>query len=294
MPWTAILSAFWLIFMPSVTAYPIFAQKIYQSPREETGRIVCANCHLASKPISVEAPQSLLPAQVFPVQIKIPVEKGLQQVSSSGQKRPLNVRAIVVAPPNVRLAKSGELSTAQKKASKRAVFQQYNKANSNIFVARPIPANRPLTLFLVAPEKGPFRTHPIYVRRNRRRRQLYPDRQKSNNTVYTSPATGQVDSILTDLKGSFIRVKTKSDQIIEIEIPKRPELVVEKRQSILAEQPITKNPNVRGFRQFETEIVYQDPARLFSLQLFLWVVFIGQCSLVLKKKQIEQTVPILL
>ncbi|GJP81090.1 hypothetical protein CLOP_g11273 [Closterium sp. NIES-67] len=28
-------------------AFPIFAQQNYESPREATGRIVCANCHLA-------------------------------------------------------------------------------------------------------------------------------------------------------------------------------------------------------------------------------------------------------
>jgi len=28
-------------------AYPIFAQQGYENPREATGRIVCANCHLA-------------------------------------------------------------------------------------------------------------------------------------------------------------------------------------------------------------------------------------------------------
>jgi len=30
-------------------AYPVFAQNAYQNPREATGRIVCANCHLAQK-----------------------------------------------------------------------------------------------------------------------------------------------------------------------------------------------------------------------------------------------------
>lgn len=28
-------------------AFPIFAQQAYENPREATGRIVCANCHLA-------------------------------------------------------------------------------------------------------------------------------------------------------------------------------------------------------------------------------------------------------
>ncbi|GJZ55795.1 ATP synthase beta subunit, partial [Tanacetum coccineum] len=34
----------WVINLPLV---PIFAQQGYENPREATGRIVCANCHLA-------------------------------------------------------------------------------------------------------------------------------------------------------------------------------------------------------------------------------------------------------
>ncbi|KAM0954122.1 Cytochrome f [Dioscorea sansibarensis] len=37
-------------------AYPIFAQQGYENPREATGRIVCTNCHLASKPVDIEVP----------------------------------------------------------------------------------------------------------------------------------------------------------------------------------------------------------------------------------------------
>ena len=41
-----------MIAWPSISeAYPIFAQQAYEDPREATGRIVCANCHLAKKPV---------------------------------------------------------------------------------------------------------------------------------------------------------------------------------------------------------------------------------------------------
>ena len=40
-----ILSA--LTFPKVSYAYPVFAQNAYENPREATGRIVCANCHLA-------------------------------------------------------------------------------------------------------------------------------------------------------------------------------------------------------------------------------------------------------
>ena len=40
-------------------AYPIFAQQGYENPREATGRIVCANCHLASKPLYLKQAPTL-------------------------------------------------------------------------------------------------------------------------------------------------------------------------------------------------------------------------------------------
>jgi apocytochrome f len=46
-----------IISWPSISeAYPIFAQQGYENPREATGRIVCANCHLAKKPVDIEVP----------------------------------------------------------------------------------------------------------------------------------------------------------------------------------------------------------------------------------------------
>ena len=33
----------------AIWAYPFWAQQNYDSPREATGKIVCANCHLAQK-----------------------------------------------------------------------------------------------------------------------------------------------------------------------------------------------------------------------------------------------------
>ena len=60
---------------PSVSsAFPIFAQQNYENPREATGRIVCANCHLAKKPVDIEAPQSVLPDTVFEAVVKIPYD----------------------------------------------------------------------------------------------------------------------------------------------------------------------------------------------------------------------------
>ncbi|KAL0684585.1 hypothetical protein Bca4012_051433 [Brassica carinata] len=62
------------------SAYPIFAQQNYENPREATGRIVCANFHLASKPVDIEVPQAVLPDTVFEAVVKIPYDMQLKQV----------------------------------------------------------------------------------------------------------------------------------------------------------------------------------------------------------------------
>jgi apocytochrome f len=67
-------------------AYPFWAQENYATPREATGRIVCANCHLAAKPTKVEVPQAVLPDSVFPVKVEIPYDLNTQQVLGDGSR----------------------------------------------------------------------------------------------------------------------------------------------------------------------------------------------------------------
>jgi len=47
--------------MGQAVAYPIFAQQNYKEPREYSGKLVCANCHLASKPVDTKMPNIILP-----------------------------------------------------------------------------------------------------------------------------------------------------------------------------------------------------------------------------------------
>ncbi|NJK54113.1 MAG: hypothetical protein HC936_17460, partial [Leptolyngbyaceae cyanobacterium SU_3_3] len=87
----------------AASAYPIFAQQQYETPREATGRIVCANCHLGAKPTEVEVPQSVLPDTVFEAVVKIPYDKSVQQVTGDGSKGPLNVGAVLMLPEGFKL-----------------------------------------------------------------------------------------------------------------------------------------------------------------------------------------------
>ena len=89
-----ILSA--LTFPKVSYAYPVFAQNAYENPREATGRIVCANCHLAQKPTEVEVPQAVLPDSVFEAVVSVPYDKSVKQVNANGTRGPLNVGAVLV------------------------------------------------------------------------------------------------------------------------------------------------------------------------------------------------------
>ena len=67
-------------------AYPFWAQQNYDNPREATGKIVCANCHLAKKLTQVEVPQAVMPNTVFKAVVKIPYDTAVQQVAADGSR----------------------------------------------------------------------------------------------------------------------------------------------------------------------------------------------------------------
>jgi len=69
---TAVAGAAAAALAGPAAAYPIFAQQGYANPREATGRLVCANCHLAQKQTEIELPQAVLPDQVFEAVTKVP------------------------------------------------------------------------------------------------------------------------------------------------------------------------------------------------------------------------------
>merc|ERR1711920_1093005 len=90
----------------SASAYPIYAQQGYENPREATGRIVCANCHLAQKPVDIEVPQSVLPDTVFEAVVKIPYDLQVKQVLGNGKKGGLNVGSVLILPEGFQVAPS--------------------------------------------------------------------------------------------------------------------------------------------------------------------------------------------
>jgi apocytochrome f len=281
----------------SANAYPIFAQQNYNQPREATGRIVCANCHLAQKPVEIEVPQSVLPDTVFEAVVKIPYDQQIKQVGANGKKAGLNVGAVLILPEGFQLAPPERLSDEMKAKVGKLYFSPYSPEQKNILVVGPVPGKKysEMTFPILSPDPSKDKSvsylkYPIYLGGNRGRGQLYPDGSKSNNTVYTASAAGTISSIdPIEGKGGFnVTIKTSTDEDSLVTIPAGPELLIKVGDSVKADQALTKNPNVGGFGQAETEVVLQNPARIQGLLVFFVTILLAQVFLVLKKKQFEK------
>ncbi|KAK9186461.1 hypothetical protein WN944_017870 [Citrus x changshan-huyou] len=123
-------------------AYPIFAQQGFENPREATGRIVCANCHLANKPVDIEVPQAVLPDTVFEAVVRIPYDMQLKQVLANGKKGALNVGAILILPEGFELAPPDRISPEMKEKIGKLSFQTYRPTKKNILVIGPVPGQK--------------------------------------------------------------------------------------------------------------------------------------------------------
>jgi len=284
-----------LVLPSNVEAFPVYAQQAYENPREATGRIVCANCHLASKPTAIEVPQGVLPDTVFEAKVEIPYDLTVKQVTGDGTKGPLNVGAVVVLPEGFTLAPKERMSEELKAKTKGITISPYSDSNKNILVVGPIPgADHQTIIFpVLAPNPAEnknvhFIKYPIYVGANRGRGQVNPTGDKSNNTLYSSPVAGQITKIEKQTTGYDISIKSKGGDIVSVKVPAGPDLVVKQGQAIAADQALTIDPNVGGFGQAETEVVLQSPARVKGLIAFFFTVILAQILLVLKKKQFEK------
>jgi apocytochrome f len=292
-----VLLAGTLLITNSAEAYPIFAQQNYANPREANGRIVCANCHLAQKPVEIEVPQAVLPNTVFEAVVKIPYDKQVKQVLGNGKKGDLNVGAVLILPEGFEIAPPERIPEEMKAKVGKLYFQPYTPEKKNIVVVGPIPGKKysEMVFPILAPDPTTNKSvsylkYPIYLGGNRGRGQVYPDGSKSNNTVYTASAAGTILSIQPiDGKGGYeVSIETTTGNTVVDKIPAGPEIIVKVGDKIQNDQALTINPNVGGFGQSETEIVIQNPARIQGLLAFFSVVLLAQVFLVLKKKQYEK------
>jgi len=286
----------WLGLMQPAYAYPFWAQQAYENPREATGRIVCANCHLAQKPVQLELPQAVLPNQVFEAKVRIPYEPGLQQVYADGSTGPLNVGAVLILPKGFTLAPEDRIPPELKEKTEGIYYQPYSEDKENILLVGPLPGDQyqEIVFPILAPDPATnkdvhFLKYPVYLGGNRGRGQIYPTGEKSNNTVFTAPVAGTITAITPQAEGGYqVTIQPTTGEAVVETIPPGPSLVVAVGDTVAADAPLTNNPNVGGFGQAHGEIVLQSPTRLKWLMAFLATVAFAQVMLVLKKRQWEK------
>nr|YP_009313516.1 Apocytochrome f [Galaxaura rugosa]SCW21770.1 Apocytochrome f [Galaxaura rugosa] len=277
-------------------AFPIYAQQAYENPREATGRIVCANCHLTQKPAGIELPQAVLPNTVFEAIVKIPYDNEAQQILGNGSKGPLNVGAVVILPKGFKLAPSKIIPDEIKSKIKGVYIQPYSTKQDNILVVGPLPGdtNKEIIFPILSPDpskdKGTsYLKYSVFVGANRGRGQVYPTGDKTNNNTVNASTNGKVVNIENLDKGGYKISIEKPDQTTIIDkIPKGLELKVKTGDFVTTDQVLTFDPNVGGFGQNEAEIVLQSPARIKGMIAFFITVTLAQIFFVLKKKQWEK------
>ena len=278
------------------SAYPVFAQQNYSNPRAANGKLACANCHLNQKAIEIEAPQAVLPNSVFEVTIKVPYDTTQKQLGANGKKADINVGGILMLPKGFKLAPKSQIPDEIKKLNKGVFISPYSTEFDNILVVGPIAGktHQELIFPVIAPdpEKSTdvkYLTYPFYAGGNRGRGQVYPTGEKSNVNVFGANQTGQITEITTSEKGESNIIilnpdGTKTSQIV----PAGLSLTVKQGDIIKTEQALNIDPNVGGFGQEESEIVLQNPIRIFGYLAFCLSVVLTQITLILKKKQFEK------
>lgn len=277
-------------------AYPFWAQQTApETPREPTGRIVCANCHLAAKPADVELPQAVLPDTVFEAVVKIPYDTNAQQVLGDGSKGGLNVGAVLMLPEGFKIAPEDRIPEEMKEKIGGLYYQPYKEGQDNVVIVGPLPGEQYQEIVFPVLSPNPatdknihFGKYPVHLGANRGRGQVYPTGDKSNNNVFNASAAGTVSGITKADDGGYqVTIKTDKGEVVET-IPPGPELIVSEGQAVTAGELLTNNPNVGGFGQDDGEIVLQSATRIQWLMAFIAAIMLAQVMLVLKKKQVEK------
>ncbi len=288
-------SSSWLV-PQSAEAYPFWAQENYESPREATGKIVCANCHLGAKKTVLEVPQSVLPDTVFKAVVKVPYDLDAQELYGDGSLGPLQVGAVLMLPEGFKVAPADRIPEELKEEVGSTYFMPYSAEEENIVLVGPVPGDQyqEIVFPVLSPDPATnknvhFGKELVFVGGNRGRGQVYPTGLASNNVEYKSPAAGTISSInQTDAGGYTVAIAKADGETVTEDLQVGAQLVVSEGDAVDAGTPLTTDPNVGGFGQTEKELVLQNPNRIKGLVVFLLFISLSQILLVLKKKQVEK------
>ncbi len=279
-----------------VNSYPFWAQQNYESPREATGKIVCANCHLAQMPTIAEVPQSVGADSVFKAVVKIPYKDDLKEIGADGTEVPLQIGAVVMLPDGFKLAPQDRWTDEIKEETEGVYFTNYSEEKDNIIIVGPLPgdSNKEIVFPVLSPNPSTnkeyhYGKYSIHVGANRGRGQVYPNGDKSNNALFTSSHSGLINSIETNEDGTYkIDIMDDKGEVFSEILPIGSQLIVKVNDEIKSGESLTSDPNVGGFGQLDKEVVLQSPYRIIGLIAFFIGVGLTQILLVLKKKQVEK------
>ncbi len=297
-----IVAAFGLFFASDIVqpqaaaAYPFWAQQTApETPREATGRIVCANCHLAAKEAEVEIPQAVLPDQVFEAVVKIPYDLDSKQVLGDGSKGGLNVGAVLMLPDGFKIAPADRIPEEMQEKTQGLYFQSYTPEQENVVIIGPLPGDQYQEIVFPVLSPDPkadknihYGKYSVHLGANRGRGQIYPTGELSNNNQFKASADGTIAAIAANEAGGYdVTIATAEGDVVDV-IPAGPSVIVSEGQSVATGEALTENPNVGGFGQKDTEVVLQNPARIYGYLAFVAGIMLTQIFLVLKKKQVER------
>ena len=293
----SIIFGFSIFLIPQTTwAYPFWAQQKFENPREATGKIVCANCHVASMPTRAEVPQAVAADSVFKTVVEIPYKNDLQEIGADGSKVPLQVGAVVMLPDGFKLAPKERWTDEIKEETQGVYFTQYSEEQENIILVGPLPGdqNREIVFPVLSPDPRKdknynFGKYSIHVGGNRGRGQVYPTGDKSNNNLFTATNSGTITSIETNEDGTqIININNEEGESFAENLPAGTSLLVKEGDTLEKGAKLNEDPNVGGFGQLDKEIVLQSKARVIGMIIFFIGVGLSQIMLVLKKKQVEK------
>ncbi|MDJ0724755.1 MAG: apocytochrome f [Prochloraceae cyanobacterium] len=294
----AFLLASDLILPSSAAAYPFWAQQTApETPREATGRIVCANCHLAEKAAEIEIPHSVLPDRVFDAVVKIPYDLEAKEIYGDGSEGDLQVGAVLMLPEGFKIAPEDRIPAELQEKVGGIYYQEYQQGQENVVMVGPLPgsvyAEEGIHFPILSPNPATdknvnFGKFSVHVGANRGRGQIGPAGNMTNNNQFRASASGTIAAVTASETGGYeITIDKGNASVVEL-IPPGPQLIVAEGEAIAEGQPLTEDPNVGGFGQKDTEIVLQSSTRVAFLVGFLGLIMLAQLLLVIKKKQVER------
>jgi len=290
-------------FMPQrALGFPIYAQQAYENPREPNGKIVCANCHLAKKPMELELPAAILPNSVFEAILRVSVDSTKKQILESGKRGALNIGAILIMPEGFKLAPKNLINNVLKEKIKGLQIIPYSPKNENMLVVGPIaPKNSGLStnkseiMFpILAPDPRTnisthFIKYSMYAGLNQGRAQINPNGEKTNNNGISAETSGEIGKITRMPSKTIITILGATGNPVKTQvIPEGLSFTLKEKQLVRQDELLTEDPNIGGFGQTEAAIVLQNPTRIYVYLIFCIFVAFTQLLFVLKKKQFEK------